>query len=175
MRNSPYGITVPFRANATINKFRILSPTSGKSWTIASGTSIDATSTASPPNAIDHWGFQPTGSNVLLATADSPVPGAGNPHYMILPSSGTAGPGASLANSNFFPYIIGPAEFFLTVPGITGLNITNVEVSFGTSPDKTLDATLSSVPLVPEPSTLAIAGLGALGFLGYGLRWRLKK
>src|SRR5271157_824941 len=24
MRNSPYGITVPFRANATINKFRIL-------------------------------------------------------------------------------------------------------------------------------------------------------
>jgi hypothetical protein len=25
MRNSPYGITVPFRANATINKFRILS------------------------------------------------------------------------------------------------------------------------------------------------------
>ena len=24
MRNSPYGITVPFRANATINKFRAL-------------------------------------------------------------------------------------------------------------------------------------------------------
>ena len=24
MRNSPYGITVPFRANATINKFRVL-------------------------------------------------------------------------------------------------------------------------------------------------------
>jgi hypothetical protein len=28
---------------------------------------------------------------------------------------------------------------------------------------------------VPEPSTLAIAGLGALGFMGYGLRRRLKK
>jgi hypothetical protein len=27
----------------------------------------------------------------------------------------------------------------------------------------------------PEPSTLAIAGMGALGFLGYGLRRRLKK
>jgi hypothetical protein len=24
MRNSPYGITVPFRANATVNKFRAL-------------------------------------------------------------------------------------------------------------------------------------------------------
>jgi hypothetical protein len=28
---------------------------------------------------------------------------------------------------------------------------------------------------VPEPSTLALAGLGALGFIGYGLRRRLKK
>jgi hypothetical protein len=28
---------------------------------------------------------------------------------------------------------------------------------------------------IPEPSTLAIAGLGALGFVGYGLRRRLKK
>jgi hypothetical protein len=28
---------------------------------------------------------------------------------------------------------------------------------------------------VPEPSTLAIAGLGALGFVGFGLRRRLKK
>jgi hypothetical protein len=28
---------------------------------------------------------------------------------------------------------------------------------------------------IPEPSTLAIAGLGALGFIGYGLRRRLKK
>jgi hypothetical protein len=28
---------------------------------------------------------------------------------------------------------------------------------------------------VPEPSTLAIAGLGALGFIGFGLRRRLTK
>jgi hypothetical protein len=30
-------------------------------------------------------------------------------------------------------------------------------------------------PGAPEPSTMAIAGLGALGFLGYGLRRHLKK
>ena len=32
----------------------------------------------------------------------------------------------------------------------------------------------STVP-VPEPSSMAIAGLGALGFVAYGLRRRLKK
>jgi hypothetical protein len=31
------------------------------------------------------------------------------------------------------------------------------------------------VPAVPEPSTMAIAVLGALGFIGYGLRRRFKK
>jgi len=30
-------------------------------------------------------------------------------------------------------------------------------------------------PVVPEPSTMAIAGLGALGFIGYGLRRRRSK
>jgi hypothetical protein len=33
----------------------------------------------------------------------------------------------------------------------------------------------SGPPTVPEPSTLALAALGGLGFLGYGLRRRLKK
>jgi hypothetical protein len=32
-----------------------------------------------------------------------------------------------------------------------------------------------STPPVPEPSTVALAALGGLGFLGYGLRRRLKK
>jgi hypothetical protein len=46
--------------------------------------------------------------------------------------------------------------------------LSNVSLGFGTGPDKILDATV--VPPVPEPSTLDIAGLGALGFIGYGLR-----
>src|ERR1700692_3193679 len=88
---------------------------SGGTWTISSGVAFSNTPTVADPNAIDHWGFAPSGKNVTLATAGSSVKGAtGNPHFMILPSSGKAGPGKSLALSNFDPYIIGPANFFLT-------------------------------------------------------------
>jgi hypothetical protein len=37
------------------------------------------------------------------------------------------------------------------------------------------DTSPGSPPGVPEPSTMALAALGGLGFLGYGLRRRLKK
>ena len=68
-------------------------PTSGGSWTSTSGTAFDDKSSASPPNAIDHWGFKPTGSNVLLATAGSPVPGAKSRHYAVhSPLPGKQGP-----------------------------------------------------------------------------------
>src|SRR5271157_4530096 len=44
MRNSPCGITVPFRANATINKFRILTATTtlgGRLLSLELGPSVD--------------------------------------------------------------------------------------------------------------------------------------
>jgi len=168
---------------------RMFNPSSNTAWTATSGTAFDdksPTTTTPPPNAIDHWGFQPTGSSVLLATANSPVPGAGNPHYMVLPSSGTAGPGSSLANSNFFPFVNGPLEFLLTVPGVTTsttlttANFTNVQISFGTGPDATLNTTGSGSSgggggpgMVPEPSTLTVAlGCCALGFLAVRARRR---
>jgi len=169
----------------------MFNPASNTAWTATTGSAFNDTSTAGPPNAIDHWGFSPTagpsGSPVLLATANSPVPGAGNPHYMVLPSSGTAGSGSSLANSNFFPFVNGPLEFFLTVPGVTATttlttaNFTNVQISFGTTPDATLDTTGSgsSGPgpgppgSVPEPSTLTVVlGSCALGFLAVRARRR---
>jgi len=34
---------------------------------------------------------------------------------------------------------------------------------------------VNGTPAVPEPSSMAIAGLGALGFVAYGLRRRMKK
>jgi hypothetical protein len=141
-------------------------PSSNVAWTLSNGTAFSDTSSSSPINAIDHWGFSPNGANVLLATANSPVPGAGNPHYMILPSSGKAGSGNSLANSNFDPYIIGPATFFLTDSAVTATtlldnDISSVDVSFGTGPDKTLGSTLTSVSTldpVPEPTSTLLFG-----------------
>jgi hypothetical protein len=147
----------------------MFNPVSGGSWTLASGTAFDTVLSPTPPQpyAINHWGFQTTGASVVLATAGSPVPGAGNPTWMILPSTGTAGPGNSLANSNFFPFIIGPTNFFLTVPGVTSStdlnasNILNVTLSFGTGPDKVLPGTV-----VPEPSSVVMGAMGFIGLIG---------
>src|SRR5262249_33436854 len=44
-----------------------------------------------------------------------------------------------------------------------------VSTGFGT-----LTGYVDHATLAPEPSTVALAGLGALGFIGYGLRRRLK-
>jgi hypothetical protein len=148
---------------------------SGGTWTLSSGTSFNNTSGPPNPNAIDHWGFATSGTNVTLATAGSSVSGAtGNPHYMILPSSGTAGPGSSLAQSNFDPYIIGPANFFISVTGVTSTtdltgDITGVTVGFGTGPDKTLSANVTSV--TPEPESILLFGTGLLG-IGLMMRKR---
>jgi len=147
--------------------------TGASSWTLSSGTAFD--NTGSGP-AIDHWGFAPSGSTVGIATAGSSVSGAtGNPHYMILPSSGTTQGGSSLDNGNFDPNIIGPGTFFLTDAGVTtSTDLTNdisgVTVSFGTGPDKTLLTTPKTVlTTVPEPGTISMLGLGVVGLLGLSL------
>lgn len=155
-------------------------PVSGGSWTLASGTALSGnnTSSAPPVNSIDHWGFS-NSSGILLATADSPVPGAGNPQYMILASNGTAGPGNSLSNSNFDPYIIGPTVFTLTVANMTAnttlsaSNFSNVMVSFGTGPDKSLGTT-ASPPTAPLPAAFW-SGLSLISALtiGSGVRKKL--
>jgi len=150
----------------------------------ATVTPVDDKSSTVGAGAIDHWGFQPTGLSVALATAGSNVSGAtGHPHYMILPSSGTTGSAKSLADGHFDPYLLGPASFFLAVSGplpavgtdLTA-DITNVSVGFGTGPDKTLQASPSADPTpVPAPSSAVLFGLGGLGFaiarfLGVGSR-----
>jgi hypothetical protein len=61
----------------------------------------------------------------------------------------------------------------ITLPVTTTFSlsdITGVFFTFGSE-----QAGIPSSPSVPEPSSMAIAGLGSLGFLAYGLRRRLKK
>jgi len=145
----------------------------------ATATQIGDSTTKTGPDSIDHWGFNTVGKTVLLATAGTGAPG-GKPTYMILPSTGTTGPGKSLADGKNDPYLLGPTNFFLKVAGVTAntkltaANFTGVTVGFGTGTDKVLAASAQSAA-VPEPSTMAVAGLGALAFIGYGLRRRLKK
>jgi hypothetical protein len=129
-------------------------------------TPVSDSPPAATPHEIDHWGFAPTGSLVALATAGSSVKGAtGNPHDMILPAFGQSGPGHSLSDSHFDPYLLGATHFFLTDPGVTsvtnltGSNFINVGVGFGTGPDKILTA----LDAVPEPSTLVLGLMGVLG------------
>jgi len=56
---------------------------------------------------------------------------------------------------------------------ITTITITaQANTSISTTGDTTATPQVNSTAIVPEPSTMAIAGLGALGMIGYGLRRR---
>jgi hypothetical protein len=97
---------------------------------------------------------------------------------MIFPSQGTVEDGLASSGTQQ-PIYVGTTTFTLAVSGMTSsTDLTNlfsqVKVGFGTGPDKTFNGTLTP-PSAPEPSTMALAALGGLGFLGYGLRRRLKK
>ena len=131
---------------------------------------------------LDHWGLS-IGSTDYLATAGTGS-ATGNPHYMILPSSGIAGPGNSLRQSNFDPYLIGPTDFFISVPGVTKntqltlAEFSNLQVGFGTGPDKWLGTVGHSDHLspasVPEPSSMALALISLAGMVCYR-RWSRRK
>jgi hypothetical protein len=89
---------------------------------------------------------------------------------------GIVGPGTNLSQTNLnnkLPLVkntgSGDSSLIFTITGFSGFNasqVTDVHFSFGSEP------TLAAANAVPEPSTLAIAGLGALGFVAYGMRRR---
>ncbi len=84
---------------------------------------------------------------------------------------GIVGPGTLTTNDGLhahLPLAVNGLEFKLPfTTNISGSKLSNVEFLFGSGGD----GILVSHP-VPEPSTLAIAGLGGLGFLGVCLRRR---
>lgn len=138
-------------------------------WSAGDGTPITDSSSLS---AIDHWGFT-TGSKVGIAleTAGKDAPPA-NPQYMIIPSSGSAATGGF---DNFNPYLLGTANFFITVTGMDSSTVLStdtfgdVSVGFGTGPDTTLSG--GYVPgfggnPTPVPASLA-SGLALLCGLGF--------
>jgi hypothetical protein len=76
---------------------------------------------------------------------------------------------------NHNPFLAGTVTLVLNIAGVaSGTTITKMHFQFGTSEG---EGTVGGKPpaAIPEPSTLAIATLGALGFVGLGLRRRIKK
>lgn len=107
------------------------------------------------------------------------------------PNDGIVGPGNSsstVAGGNgkgkgTFPLAMNGLEFTLTFKTrVSDVTLSNVQFLFGTEGTGVLngiDPHVVAVPephvvAVPEPSTMVMAALGALGFLGHGLRRRPK-
>jgi hypothetical protein len=114
------------------------------------------------------WGYA-TGSGHLsdLVNGDSPR------HTIIGPP--TYNPNSSITG-NHNPFLYESATFTITGAGITSnTTIASATFSFGTTAGDDVRGTQVVTTSTPEPSTIAIAGLGALGFIGYGLCRRLKK
>jgi hypothetical protein len=158
---------------------------SAQSANLTSGSNLINSTTGAvvAGNAADGWGlFQ--GATVLAATTGIYSPPTS---YGIISAGFGVGGQSNFGNSNgqnldggdygivhgvtannsinpqFSPLVSNSMTFVLD--NYTGQAITDVVFQYGTA---------LSTP-VPEPSTLAIAGLGALGFVTYGLRRRLKK
>jgi PEP-CTERM motif len=122
------------------------------------------------------WAYTVSGTQAIL----NGLNGAANvPAFEIIgPPNGSGvyshANGSIAGNSAHNPFISESATFTITGTGIlatTTIDSGSVIFSFGTTPNDNITGVL----VAPEPSALAIAGLGALGFIGFGLRRRLKK
>jgi hypothetical protein len=161
-------------------------------FTVANGTLSGATLKSSTANFINiaaNKTFSSAGSGstgFVFTTQTSTTglldvlagPGHAGPAHLII---GPPGGGGTYSNANgsiagnrpHNPFINQTATFTISGSGITAnTTVTAATFSFGTTPGNNVPGNPN---VVPEPSTMAIAGLGALGFMGYGLRRRLKK
>jgi hypothetical protein len=123
-------------------------------------------------NVSTGWVLDSTGPDFHLNGLAGSVNG---PAFTIL---GAPGPGGVYTNANgsiagnmpHNPFLNGTATFTMTIPGLTSVSqITNVSISFGTTPGVNVPVTN-----VPEPTTMMLLGTGLLGVAGLARR-RLRK
>jgi hypothetical protein len=125
-----------------------------------------------------------TVSNVTVSQQSLTNPTLGSATYSATASVGTNTIGdTSLGTTNSFSGSLSGADgtgkslpgAVLTAPPVTTTGAFSLLVSNTIAVGVNSDATLSiraDLVAAPEPSTMAIAGLGALGMIGYGLRRR---
>jgi len=152
-----------------------LSSSSGQEITVAGNKTFTLGSTVSTGWALTTP--SPTGTvllNGLAGAANTPA------HTIIGPPTGTTYPNANgsiAGNGPHNPFLNQTAMFTIATGTTNSVVVTGATFSFGTTAgDNVTGGPGGGGPgTVPEPSTLAIAGLGALGFIGFGVRRRLKK
>jgi len=134
--------------------------------------------TAGTSDPLTRWEANEAGSTILLTTLSG-----GNPDRLIIgpDSLGNFNPtlgglfdnaNASIIGDN--PTILGSATFVITATGVTtSSTLSNVVFGVGTANETIPGTKISELPPpTPEPASLAIWGLGALGCAIAGYRRR---
>jgi len=153
--------------NRAVNPGTLAISLSGQNFTVGAGgndqaffaISGTATGTHTATDQVTGYAFVNTGNTALPMTV--PIGTVQGNNGLTGTVSGGSYQFPNLANSNFLSFANG---------GVFSLGeILNITIGAGDSAQITITTTATAVP---EPSSMAIAGLGALGLIGYGLRRR---